>query len=95
MVRRAVQRAPPVVGGGRQRRMRGQARVTAAKARGARASIFPACPATARPQGVLDERMKETGENWRLVYKSLLLLEYMVKHGPLVSACAGACLLAA
>jgi hypothetical protein len=37
-----------------------------------------------RPQGVIDERMKETGENWRLVYKSLLLLEYMVKHGPLV-----------
>jgi hypothetical protein len=37
-------------------------------------------------QGVLDERLKETGENWRLVYKSLLLLEYMCKHGPLVRA---------
>ncbi|KIY93650.1 hypothetical protein MNEG_14314 [Monoraphidium neglectum] len=32
--------------------------------------------------GVLDMRMAEVGDNWRLVYKSLLLLEYMVKHGP-------------
>lgn len=40
--------------------------------------------AAAAPQGVLDERMAETGDNWRLVYKSLLLLEYMVKHGPVV-----------
>ena len=33
--------------------------------------------------GVLDERMRATGEAWRHVYKSLLLLEYMAKHGPL------------
>jgi hypothetical protein len=38
--------------------------------------------------------MAEVGDNWRLVYKSLLLLEYMVKHGPAVrrtSVCACVC----
>ena len=35
-------------------------------------------------QGILDQRLQESAENWRLVYKSLLLLEYMVKHGPMV-----------
>ena len=34
--------------------------------------------------GVLDMRLQEKGENWRLAYKSLLLMEYMAKHGPLV-----------
>jgi hypothetical protein len=41
----------------------------------------PSCCA----QGIVDQRMQETPENWRLVYKALLLLEYMVKHGPMVS----------
>ena len=36
-------------------------------------------------QGIIDQRLQETPENWRLVYKALLLLEYMVKHGPMVS----------
>jgi hypothetical protein len=36
-------------------------------------------------QGIVDQRLQETPENWRLVYKALLLLEYMVKHGPMVS----------
>ena len=35
--------------------------------------------------GVLDTRLQARGENWRLAYKSLLLMEYMAKHGPLVS----------
>jgi hypothetical protein len=35
-------------------------------------------------QGIVDQRLQETPENWRLVYKALLLLEYMVKHGPMV-----------
>jgi hypothetical protein len=35
-------------------------------------------------QGVVDQRMSEGPDNWRLVYKTLLLLEYMLKHGPLV-----------
>jgi hypothetical protein len=34
---------------------------------------------------VIDMRLQERGENWRLAYKSLLLMEYMAKHGPLVS----------
>lgn len=45
----------------------------------------PPCAASLIQQGILDQRLQETAENWRLVYKSLLLLEYMVKHGPLVS----------
>eukprot|EP00882_Tetradesmus_deserticola_P033875 GHRQ01038729.1.p1 GENE.GHRQ01038729.1~~GHRQ01038729.1.p1 ORF type:complete len:139 (+),score=47.02 GHRQ01038729.1:212-628(+) len=36
--------------------------------------------------GVADQRLSEGPDNWRLVYKTLLLLEYMLKHGPLVSA---------
>lgn len=36
-------------------------------------------------QGIVDQRLQESPENWRLVYKALLLLEYMVKHGPMVS----------
>ncbi|KAF6244132.1 hypothetical protein COO60DRAFT_1708114 [Scenedesmus sp. NREL 46B-D3] len=33
--------------------------------------------------GVVDQRLSEGPDNWRLVYKTLLLLEYMLKHGPL------------
>ena len=32
--------------------------------------------------GVIARRLQSEGENWRHVYKSLLLLEYMTKHGP-------------
>ena len=32
--------------------------------------------------GVIARRLQSEGENWRHVYKSLLLLEYMAKHGP-------------
>ena len=32
--------------------------------------------------GVLAKRLQDEGEDWRHVYKSLLLLEYMCKHGP-------------
>ena len=32
----------------------------------------------------MDMRLQERGENWRLAYKSLLLMEYMAKNGPLV-----------
>ena len=32
--------------------------------------------------GVIARRLQSEGENWRHVYKSLLLLEYMSKHGP-------------
>jgi ENTH domain len=32
--------------------------------------------------GVVARRLQDTGELWRHVYKSLLLLEYMLKHGP-------------
>jgi ENTH domain len=32
--------------------------------------------------GVIARRLQDTGELWRHVYKSLLLLEYMLKHGP-------------
>lgn len=35
-------------------------------------------------QGVVDQRLAEGPDNWRLVYKTLLLMEYMLKHGPLV-----------
>lgn len=35
-------------------------------------------------QGVVDQRLTEPPENWRLIYKTLLLLEYMCKRGPLV-----------
>ncbi|KAK9795194.1 hypothetical protein WJX73_002511 [Symbiochloris irregularis] len=31
---------------------------------------------------VLARRLQDQGEDWRHVYKSLLLLEYMAKHGP-------------
>ncbi|GIL88365.1 hypothetical protein Vretimale_15048 [Volvox reticuliferus] len=31
---------------------------------------------------VISERLQMRDENWRLCYKGLLLLEYMVKHGP-------------
>jgi hypothetical protein len=34
---------------------------------------------------VIDQRLSESPESWRLVYKALLLLEYMLKHGPMVS----------
>eukprot|EP00191_Tetraselmis_sp_GSL018_P001583 CAMPEP_0177603096 /NCGR_PEP_ID=MMETSP0419_2-20121207/15301_1 /TAXON_ID=582737 /ORGANISM="Tetraselmis sp., Strain GSL018" /LENGTH=278 /DNA_ID=CAMNT_0019096787 /DNA_START=240 /DNA_END=1073 /DNA_ORIENTATION=- len=33
--------------------------------------------------GVLARRLQDKGENWRHVYKSLLLLEHMLKHGPM------------
>lgn len=32
--------------------------------------------------GVIARRLQSEGESWRHVYKSLLLLEYMCKHGP-------------
>ena len=32
--------------------------------------------------GVIARRLQDTGEDWRHVYKSLLLLEFMTKHGP-------------
>lgn len=32
--------------------------------------------------GVIARRLQDTGELWRHVYKSMLLLEYMLKHGP-------------
>ncbi|KAK9816519.1 hypothetical protein WJX72_001430 [[Myrmecia] bisecta] len=32
--------------------------------------------------GVVARRLQDSGEDWRHVYKSLLLLEYMAKHGP-------------
>ena len=32
--------------------------------------------------GVVARRLQSEGEVWRHVYKSLLLLEYMCKHGP-------------
>ena len=32
--------------------------------------------------GVLARRLQDKEEDWRHVYKSLLLLEYMSKHGP-------------
>ena len=32
--------------------------------------------------GVIARRLQDQGEEWRHVYKSLLLLEYMSKHGP-------------
>ncbi|WIA20021.1 hypothetical protein OEZ85_005890 [Tetradesmus obliquus] len=36
--------------------------------------------------GVVDQRLAEGPDNWRLVYKTLLLMEYMLKHGPLAVA---------
>ncbi len=36
-------------------------------------------------QGIVDQRLSESPENWRLVYKTLLLLEFMCKRGPTVS----------
>ncbi|RMZ57716.1 hypothetical protein APUTEX25_001916 [Auxenochlorella protothecoides] len=32
--------------------------------------------------GVIARRLKEEGENWRMCYKALLLLEFLIKHGP-------------
>ena len=32
--------------------------------------------------GVIARRLQDTEEDWRHVYKSLLLLEFMSKHGP-------------
>ncbi|KAL4518154.1 hypothetical protein Ndes2526A_g01396 [Nannochloris sp. 'desiccata'] len=32
--------------------------------------------------GVLARRLQENGENWRMCYKALLLLEFLVKNGP-------------
>lgn len=34
--------------------------------------------------GVVGRRLQSTGEDWRHVYKSLLLLDYLLKHGPTV-----------
>ena len=34
--------------------------------------------------GVLHGRLQERGENWRMCYKALLVLEYLCKQGPLV-----------
>lgn len=35
-------------------------------------------------QAIVDQRLMETEDNWRLVYKALLLLEYLCKQGPMV-----------
>ena len=32
--------------------------------------------------GVIARRLQDTEEDWRHVYKSLLLLEFLSKHGP-------------
>lgn len=32
--------------------------------------------------GVIARRLQDSGEDWRHVYKSLLLLEFLCKHGP-------------
>lgn len=32
--------------------------------------------------GIITQRLHDGGENWRHVYKALLLLEHLVKHGP-------------
>jgi len=34
--------------------------------------------------GILHQRLQERGENWRLCYKALLVIEYLCKQGPLV-----------
>ncbi len=34
--------------------------------------------------GVIGRRLQSTGDNWRHVYKSLILLDYLLKHGPTV-----------
>ena len=44
--------------------------------------------------GVIARRLQDTGELWRHVYKSLLLLEYMLKHGPQKVGNLGICRLA-
>jgi hypothetical protein len=44
------------------------------------------CVCLVCPQNVLSERLSMAGENWRLCYKALLLLEFLVKQGPLVCA---------
>ena len=31
---------------------------------------------------VIARRLTESGDNWRHIYKALLLLEYLVRHGP-------------
>ena len=36
--------------------------------------------------GILAKRFQEKDERWRMCYKALLLLEYLVKHGPLVGS---------
>lgn len=33
--------------------------------------------------GVLARRLQEKDENWRMCYKALLLLEFLIKHGPM------------
>lgn len=33
--------------------------------------------------GIIARRLNDTGENWRHVYKALLLLEHLIKHGPI------------
>ena len=39
--------------------------------------------------GVLHGRLQERGENWRMCYKALLVLEYLCKQGPLVRMSGG------
>jgi hypothetical protein len=43
--------------------------------------------------GVIARRLQDQDEEWRHVYKSLLLLEYMAKHGPQKVCCFSANLL--
>jgi epsin len=31
--------------------------------------------------GIVWKRMGETGRNWRMVFKSLVLLDYLIKNG--------------
>lgn len=35
--------------------------------------------------GILYQRLQERGDNWRLCYKALLVIEFLCKQGPLVS----------
>lgn len=42
-------------------------------------------------QGIIHQRLQERGENWRLCYKALLLLDFLCKQGPRVSVALPGC----
>lgn len=45
------------------------------------------CPcAVVACQGVIRARFDERYDNWRVCYKALLLAEYLIRRGPMVSA---------